>query len=304
MPDSDRSARRSHLKKVVRLAVFGLLSFAVLLYAGLIVAFVHFATRPAHSTLCCVTPADWGFTYQDVRFTGGDGLTLAAWYIPSQNGAAIILLHGYGGNRLMMVDHARYLAEAGYGVLMVDLRAHGESEGEQRSWGWQDVRDIPGAVAYLHSRPEVQHIGILGHSIGGQVALRAAADLADIEAVVADGPSLATAADIWAAEHTVTAAFWYVTYSLSDRVLSRYVDEPIPTAVIDIMPRLAGRPLFVIAAGSDPDEVPRARAYLAAVQSPKTLWVIPEASHGQTWRVRPEEYAQRVIAFFDAALLE
>ncbi len=40
--------------------------------------------------------------YEDVALTTSDGLRLSGWYIPSQNGAAVILLHGYGTNRIQM----------------------------------------------------------------------------------------------------------------------------------------------------------------------------------------------------------
>ena len=84
-----------------------------------------------------------------MTFTGGDGVTLAGWFAPPENGATIILLHGYGGNRLGMRWHAEVLVEAGYGVLMYDERASGESGGTVRSFGWQDGADVGGAVEYL-----------------------------------------------------------------------------------------------------------------------------------------------------------
>jgi len=47
------------------------------------------------------TPHDAGITdYRDVTFISEDGITLGGWYIPSRNGAAVILAHGFGGNRL------------------------------------------------------------------------------------------------------------------------------------------------------------------------------------------------------------
>ncbi len=57
-----------------------------------------------------------------------DGVTLSGWYIRLQNSAAVILLHGYNANRMDTLNHAELLAHHGYGVLMYDLRGHGERE--------------------------------------------------------------------------------------------------------------------------------------------------------------------------------
>ena len=85
-------------------------------------------------------PSDLPFEVQDVKFEGGDGLRMSGWEVPSQNGVIIILLHGYGGNRVNMLWHAKQLVKAGYGVLLYDERASGESEGTRRSFGWEDPR--------------------------------------------------------------------------------------------------------------------------------------------------------------------
>lgn len=85
--------------------------------AGLVLYFqgaIYLLARPARAAVCCLTPADSGFAYEDVTLTASDGVSLAGWYIPSQNGAAVILLHGYGGSRLGTWFQAQTLAAAGY----------------------------------------------------------------------------------------------------------------------------------------------------------------------------------------------
>ena len=56
-------------------------------------------------------------------------MRLAAWYVPSKSGAAIVMLHGLGGNRGDDLALAADLSSRGYALLIPDLRAHGESEG-------------------------------------------------------------------------------------------------------------------------------------------------------------------------------
>ncbi len=111
-------------------------------------------------------------TIEDVSFTTSDGITLKGWYTPSHNGAAIIAVHGYDGNRSHVAYHAKALIDHGYGVLMFDLRAHGESGGDQFSI-WQTGRDVQAAADYLKTRSDVQpdRIGALGLSAGAHAIL-------------------------------------------------------------------------------------------------------------------------------------
>ena len=95
--------------------------------------------HPKRLAVCCVTPADRGMVYEEVAFTTRDGLTLRGWYIPSQNRAAVMLLHSLASNRIGMLDVAAVLARYGYGVLLFDLRAHGESEGEVLPFGGDEA---------------------------------------------------------------------------------------------------------------------------------------------------------------------
>src|SRR4051812_6684327 len=86
-----------------------------------------------------------GPAYRDVAFRAADGLRIAGWYRPSRNGAAVLLVHGGGGDREGVVRHARMLARHGYGVLLYDARGRGESEGAPNGYGWGWAKDVAGA---------------------------------------------------------------------------------------------------------------------------------------------------------------
>jgi alpha-beta hydrolase superfamily lysophospholipase len=106
-----------------------------------------------------MTPVDYGLNYQEISFTTSDGLTLQGWYIPSANGAAVILTHHMASNRVGVLETAYMLARNGYGVLLFDLRAHGESQGEVLPFGGAEAEDIVAAAAYLQSREDIDPDG-------------------------------------------------------------------------------------------------------------------------------------------------
>lgn len=54
----------------------------------------------------------------------------------------VILAHGYMGRAYEMAKYAKKFVEMGYNTLLVDLRAHGKSEGKYIGMGWKDRLDI------------------------------------------------------------------------------------------------------------------------------------------------------------------
>ena len=80
-------------------------------------------------------------------------------------------------------------------------------------------------------------------------------------------------------------------------------DTP-PAALDELAARLAPRPLFLIygseGQGAEKNLNPR---YFEAAGEPKTLWEVPGAGHTGGIDARPGEYEQRVVSFFDDALL-
>ncbi|NJL92276.1 MAG: alpha/beta fold hydrolase [Anaerolineae bacterium] len=291
-------------RRWLRRGVFALASFILLACGGLNNLYLYTLSRPAPSEICCETPADWGFAYEEIAFEGGDGHTLRGWYLPSQNGAGVIVLHGYGSNRLGQAPVLRMLTEAGFGVLAYDQRASGQSEGDQRSWGWLDVRDVPPAVDFALAQPDIEagRLGIYGFSIGGQIALRAAAQDERIQAVVADGASATNSRDIYA-QGGLDNLVIYPNMFIIDLFSTVWNDTPIPVSTRSSAAAISPRPLLLISGTQDGYERRSQRVYFAEAGQPKTLWEIPEAGHGSTWNARPDEYQQRLVAFYTTALL-
>src|SRR6266540_5706482 len=124
--------------------------------------------------------------YQDIELTTSDGVKLSAWYIPSQNGAVILVAHGYGATQLE--DYCVLFASHGYGVIAWDFRSHGKSGGDFSTLGYYETRDAKAALDFAQSQPDVKHIGAWGGSMGAVTMLRATAQYPQIEALIADSP--------------------------------------------------------------------------------------------------------------------
>ena len=235
--------------------------------------------------------------YRDVAFAASDGLDLRGWYRPTENGAAVLVVHGGSSDRKGSVAHAELLARQGYGVLLYDARGRGESEGSENNYGWDWAKDIAGALAFLHAQEGVERIGALGLSTGGDVLLEVAAERDDLAAVVVDGAAAASYED-W---HRLRGAElgmvpgWVMFSTI--RVLS---GDPPGMALEDAVRRI-DEPTLLISAG-EADERDANLRYDAAGGAQVEHWNLPEADHTRGIRQAPEAYERRVARFFSAAL--
>ena len=262
-------------------------------------------SHPNSQAICCTTPADRGLVYEDVTFPTQDGLNLSGWYLPSDNEAVIILLHGIASNRLMMLDLAEVIANHGYGVLFFDLRAHGDSEGDVYPFGGPEAEDVRAAVTYLQdNRSDIdpERIGIAGWSLGAQTAIMGAYAVPDIKVIVADGPGATTFSD-WPPPKTVEEWYYFPHDFFYYRFLARHTGVTNPISLKEALAEMTARPILFISSGL-PTEQHRLEYLFEAAQEPKSFWLVSEAGHLGSFRLRPEEYETQIIAFFDEYLLE
>jgi alpha/beta superfamily hydrolase len=243
-------------------------------------------------------------TYEPVTFESSDGLELAGWYRRSENRAAVLVVHGGGGDRNGTVRHAELLARHGYGVLVYDARGRGESEGSPVSVGWGWSKDVAGALAFLRERPEIdrERLGGLGLSTGADVLIDVAAEDRGLRALVSDGATAASFADYRKLDGLDEAAPFYLTMYTAIRVLSgESPGRPLEELVAEVSPT----PLLLVSTGgSVPTEIDFNRIYAEAAREPVEHWELPEVRHNAAVSERPAEYERRVIGFFDDALLD
>jgi len=296
---------KSGLKYWLRLISVGLVGGISLACLVIEMLYILEVTKPAPSVVGDPPPGSEGRAYQPITLVNErEEIRLAGWYMPSENGAAVILLHGYGNNRLEMKSRADVLARYGYGVLLYDLRGHGESGGDQRAFGWQDVEDVKIALEFLSQREDVDpnRIGILGFSVGGQIAIRAAAEYETIQAIIADDPGFVTVDDAPGPANTRERILHFVSW-VDGRGVSLWTGVPIPAGIPENIRAISPRPILFIDTG-EAEGRNTVRYFYEIAGEPKELWEIPETFHGGQFQARPLEYEEKMITFFDEALLK
>jgi pimeloyl-ACP methyl ester carboxylesterase len=259
------------------------------------IAPLAFGLMVTHAPRWKIQEASLGIPHQEVRIDGQ-----SAWYVPSTNGAAVLLGHGSGGSRERVVAHIRMLARHGYGVLALDNPGNGESGGHSNGLGDNAQPGVEAALGWLSRRPDVDsgRIAAFGTSLGGEVLLEAAARDPRIRAVVSDGAARpgdsSTAGDVPAGEK----AFGWLTMQVV-RGVSGTRSAP---SLFGLMPRIAPRPVLLVASGTLAPEAATNRRYQALGGPNVSLWVVPRAGHTGGLRTHPAEYERRTVAFLDDAL--
>ncbi len=252
------------------------------------------------------TPAAVGLTASAVSIPTTDGVRLAGWYVPSTNDAAVVLLHGAGSTRSDVLDEAAVLADAGFGVLMVDARGHGESGGRAMDFGWYGEDDVAAAVDVLVAQPDVEpdRIGVVGLSMGGEQALGASGVDHRIRAVVAEGATARSASDeAWLSERYGVRGWVQERLEwVQDRVTDVLTDAPVPGSSRDAVEAADTTRYLLIAAGEVPDEAHAAEFVAEGAPDRVEVWTVPGAGHVGALSVTPDEWSDRVTAFLAAAL--
>lgn len=296
---------RSRRRRAARLAVTAAVVVVALLglrTLGVAVAATHVPPTDVGDR----SPADVGLDYEVVTVPRDDGVDLAAWWVPSTNGAAVVLLHGAGSTRANVLDHAAVLAANGYGVLALDARGHGDSEGRAMDFGWWGESDVAASVTFLADRPGVDPIRIaaVGLSMGGEEALGALGADDRLAAAVAEGATGRTAADgAWLSERYGVRGWLQrqidrVTYGWADLLST----APPPGTLRDAARDAAPRPVLLVAAGDVPDEQHAAEHIRTGSPDTVEVWVVPGSGHTDGLGTQPEEWESRVVGFLDDAL--
>ena len=188
------------------------------------------------------------------------------------------------------------LYNGGYGLLMLDQRASGKSQGDTRSLGWKDIPDVKTAVAWLMKRDKRSKIGIYGCSMGASIALAGSVGTSSIQAIAADAPSglqwFENLPD-FTLQDPLSLQIMALYYPL---VMLRTQATP-PMSTLDAIKKQPGRPMLFISTGQT-TEYSRVGVYYQSAAEPKELWNLPESTHCAGPLSDPDEYRQHLLDFF------
>ena len=278
-------------------------ALAVILVAWIAASFVEVQTTlyPPRRALG-PAPSQRGMPYSDVAFKTSDGLTLRGWWVPGTNHETIVMVHGLSNNRSEPFNKAQYLHQAGYGILVFDLRGHGQSDGNGTTMGYREPVDVRAAVAEA-LRLDAGPVALFGYSLGASTVVEEGAVDPNVSAVIEDS-GFSSAADVFMARFneitrlpSIPFAAPAVAFGELDLRTSLWNVDPLAFAAE------MHKPMLAIVGDAD-TIVPPAEglALFRAAPGPKQLLEVPGAGHVQAYDTTNRLYELTVLNFLAKSL--
>ena len=289
--------RRRWQVRAIRLSI-GLLAIWLLASWGVAYKLTHRRRRAFAEPVPAVA---WA-TFEAERLRTIDNEEIGAWYAPGRADLpGVVVIHGNGGSRWNVLGRAELLANQGYPVLLISLRAHGDSTGEYNDIGFGARRDVIAAVDFLERRRTGRPIAVLGPSLGAAAALFAAEELGHrVAGYILESPyqDLRIAVRNRTANSLPPVLDWIAYRGLlavSPLVLP-HLDRISPHDAISKVP--ADIPILILAGDEDISaRRAEARALHERARTHAELHLFPGARHLQMMVLDPARYQKAVFDF-------
>lgn len=123
-------------------------------------------------------PGAFGLDADTLFVDTEDGLKISAFEVKADRPKAIVLcLSGiHNPSVTVYYGHAKLLRENGYASILIDMRAHGLSEGDKIGAGYKEYKDVDAVVDYIKGKKAYDQVPIvvMGLSLGAATAINAA----------------------------------------------------------------------------------------------------------------------------------
>jgi len=246
------------------------------------------------------TPEAVGLTVTPVEFMSADGISLRGWWSPGDGTKPVIIfVHGLNRSRLELLERGADASRRGYGVLLFDLRNHGESGRAYTTIGIFESRDVCAASNAAKERAGNRPQILWGVSMGASSAILAAKQCPGFAAIVSDSSFLSFRDTI---AHHLELFFRLPPFPIANLIVAitayRIGFDP-DNGDVEAAIRAINTPILFIAGGKDRRMPPAlAKRMLNASRSPlKELVLIPGAGHGEAFATDRATYLNSVYGF-------
>ena len=215
----------------------------------------------------------------------------------------IVLVHGIRGNKEHFLPMANRLAANGYNSVAIDLRAHGESEGQYCTFGVHEKFDVIGLLDYLEKEKGLNsNFGIWGQSLGGAVSIQVLAidsrfKFGIIESTFTDYETIANDYFQYFANFNCSPMMDYLVYRSGQ--IAEF--DPYDARPLEKCKQIT-QPVLMVHGDKDRRiSIDYGKANFENLRSEKKKFLsIDGGTHLNLWQIGGDEYFQEVISFIDS----
>ncbi len=252
-------------------------------------------------------PKELHWPYEDFEVPGHEGTKIRGWIVPAVGTAkaVLLLLHGHRKNKTQMLGRARFLRPAGYALVFVDHRHHGESDDSPFGLGYFGRLDLAEVIKHLQQKDELKDLPIcaLGLSLGATTAIATALDGAGLSAVIADSPTSDQAKTL--AEYGKRLYFFPETITMAGLKFAEWWWQ-MNYEEMNLEKRMSGNTVPILIIHGEKDQrVPIHHAQkLAATKAPVPLRLetFAEANHVEAFTKSRKKYERIILDFLNETL--
>lgn len=248
-----------------------------------------------------LSPTDEGLIYKDITIKVNNGVELKGWYIPTIDTPAntVMIIHDLNQSKIMLLDHIRQLHDRGLHIFVVDLRAHGTSDGQVFTPGMPVIADMKISLDTLLKMQDTKHIVLFGMGIGAAIAMQTAVYDGRCDALILQSPfnNLQTYLDRYS--YNKWGGMKYLWYPIFKKKVEKLLQYPIAELDLAKIASYSDLPVLFITGGDDEDVYTSEtlQVYLASASPKKELFLVKNAGHYNIAAVGGEKYYNRISNF-------
>lgn len=285
-----------YLKRTLKIIAVLILIFSIAFYflaPHAIVKIIALSQKEINSiTYKKNSPKDYSYIYQNISFRSFDSSKMQAYFIQSPK---------YSKHTIIMLPSSQSFVNHGYNVVLLDLRAHGQSEGKYCTYGDREKRDISKLIDKLSEIDSNQNFAIYAHSLGGAIALQSM----EFDKRIKCGIIESTFQDL----NSVVFAYmnrilYYVPKFLSDHLLQKAgnIAEFDPNKInISKSAKNINQAVF-IAHGSEDKNINISNSYIIynnLASKNKELYIVQGANHFNIHYFEGKKYMDKIFNFLE-----